>query len=345
MIHTSSVWLESRLHLGMPHLTAGRLAEEPIIKHMGALAWEAAAALAGVPENAVQGETGERLHMSMISFELGMPEGRAWEEFDEGADLRFYGRAGVFGHKLVEGLFLFDDEPILDDELQQARGRDDLAGGRRPWAYLTHGFVAATPSPWVKLETPRAFLTRPLPELSAMPAGIVEHQAVERSGKVGGLAKWEQAAPLAGRVPHVQVLYQVHPETDFNAAGLLYCARFPAIMGVGERRLLRDVALLSEPLVACLRTEHRRIYYFANSSSEDQLQIRTHARFSPPAPTAPTRVRTMGHVLLRTDLHRASDGVLMASSLVQKALRIPGQMKPLLTESERLIASLRGAVD
>jgi probable biosynthetic protein (TIGR04098 family) len=341
---TETTWREFWLHIGMPHLVPGRLAEEPIIKQLGAFQWQAVAALAAQPENAVMNDAGERLHISMISVELGLPADRSWDEFDEGDDLCFRQRTGVFGHKLVEGLFLFDREPIPEEELQTVRARDDLARGRRPWAYLTHGFISRTGGGgWAKLEAPEAFLERPVPELPAMPTGIAEHLAVERSGVIEGFLDWPGAAELPHDSQPVSFEYAIQPETDLNAAGVVYCARIPAIMASGERRFLRErlLAPLSEPLVACLATQHRRLYYFANASREENLHIRVQARFCPPAVAAPSRMRTLGHFLFRTDVHRASDGVLMSSSLVEKALRVPGQMKPLLTESERLLGRLK----
>jgi probable biosynthetic protein (TIGR04098 family) len=341
---TQAAWREFGLHVGMPHLAPGRLSEEAVIKQLGAFQWQAVAALAGQPENAVVNEVGERLHVSMISVELGMPEGRSWEDFDEGCDLAFRQCTGVFGRKLVQGLFLFDKEAIPETELQAAQNRDDLARGRRPWAYLTHGFITRHAGTWAKLETPQAFLDGPLPELAAMPAGIAEHLNVERSGAVEGFPRWSEAQELPGDSGPASFVYDVQPESDLNTLGAVYCARFPAIMASGERRLLRSRLLvpLSEPLVACLFTEHRRLYYFANASREEKLHIRVQARFCPAEKAAPARVRTMGRFLFRTDLFRASDSVLMASALVEKALRVPGSMKPLVTESERLLARLQG---
>ena len=340
---TETTWREFRLHVGMPHLAPGGLAEEPLIKQLGAFQWQAVAALAGEPENAVVSEAGERLHISMISVELGLPAGRSWDEFDEGADLCFRQRTGVYGHKLVQGIFLFDSEPIPGEELQTVQARDDLVRGRRPWAYVTHGFITRSGGTWAKLETPRAFLERPAPALSAMPAGIAEHLAVERSGAIEGFLDWPGAAELPHDLQPVPFEYAIQPETDFNAVGVVYCARIPAIMASGERRFLRERLLgpLSEPLVACLSVQHRRLYYFANAAREEKLHIRVQARFLPPAVSAPSRVRTLGHLLFRTDVHRASDGVLMSSSLVEKALRVPGQMKSLLTESERLLGRVQ----
>ena len=344
---TQATWREFSLHVGMPHLVPGRLSEEAVVKQLGAFQWQAVAALAGQSEDAVLSEAGERLHISMISVELGLPAGRSWEEFDEGCDLIFRQRTGVFGRKLVEGLFLFDKEPIPEDELLAVQGHEDLSRSRRAWAYLTHGFITRHAGTWAKLETPRAFLEKPLPELPAMPAGIAEHLKVERTGTIEGFPAWAAAEKLQSEsrpddLVH-ELFYEVQPETDLNALGAVYCARFPAIMATGERRLLRAHlhTPVSEPLLACLATEHRRIYYFASSLREEKLLIRVQAKFCPPVAAAPARVRTMGRFLFRTDLYRASDSVLMASSLVEKALRVPGQMKPLLTESERLLAHLR----
>jgi probable biosynthetic protein (TIGR04098 family) len=339
---TDSAWREYRLHLGMPHLQPGRLAEEAVLKHLGAFAWQTVAELAGQRENAVVNDEGERLHPSMIGVELGMPAGRGWEEFDEGTDLRFRHRAGVFGRKLVEGLFLFDKDVVPDAELAAVGGREDLSRGPRPWAYLTHGFVTRSPGTWVKLDTPAAFMDRPLPELATMPAGVIEHPAVERTGAIEGFLDWAGARVLRCGADEDAFDYEVDSESDYNAAGVVYCARMPAIMATGERRLLRERMQTpwSELLVACLATEHRRIYYFSNASRETRLRMRVEARFCPASPTAPGRPRILGRVFLRTDLHRASDGVLMASSLVGKVLRVPGQAKPLLSEMERWLARL-----
>ncbi len=341
---TESTWREFRLHVGMPHLQPGRLAEEPILKQLGAFQWQAVAGLAGQPENALLSEAGERLHISMISLELGLPAGRAWDEFDEGTDLCFRQRAGVYGHKLVEGLFVFDKEPIAEDELAGIAGRDGLVSGRRPWAYLTHGFITHSPSTWAKLETPRAFLEKPVPELGSMPAGIAEHQAVERTGTIEGFTGWTDATPLPLAAEPADFEYRVAPETDFNAVGVVYCARLPAIMAGAERQLLRERLRvpLSEPLVASMASHHRRIYYFANANRETSLRLRVEARFSPAAAGAPAQVRTLGRLLFRTDVLRASDGVLMASSLCERVLRVPGQKKPLLTEWARWLAHVPG---
>jgi len=62
-----------------------------------------------------------------------------------------------------------------------------------------------------------------------------------------------------------------------------------------------------------------------------------------PASKVVTRLRTPARLLFRIDLSRGSDGVLMASSLVRKALKIPGQLKSVLTEADRWLGGLANA--
>ena len=45
--------------------------------------------------------------------------------------------------------------------------------------------------------------------------------------------------------------------------------------------------------------------------------------------------------LFHVDLYRESDGVLMASCLLRKAMNVPGGERALVFEAERLLAQLR----
>jgi hypothetical protein len=57
--------------------------------------------------------------------------------------------------------------------------------------------------------------------------------------------------------------------------------------------------------------------------------------FAVPPPSRPHR--TPLKVRVRLDLYRCADNVLMATSLVRKALNVPGSAKAVLTECERLL--------
>jgi len=85
------------------------------------------------------------------------------------------------------------------------------------------------------------------------------------------------------------------------------------------------LAPLSEPLVACLATEHRRLTTSPMPREKEKLHIRVQARF-----LCAGRIRAVpcahpGHFLFRTDVHRASDGVLMSSSLVERPCACRGR--------------------
>ena len=339
-------WHGYRLDLGLPFLVQGRLSEVELVKHLGALQWRTVAATAGERENAIRDETGERLHFSLISLELGMPPGRGWEAFDEGTALHLHNRVGVFGKKLVEGHFVFDAEAATAAELAAVDGAEAMRRGPRPWACLAHGFATGSASSAARLATPAALVATAHPELERIPAGVAEHARVERSGAIEGWGDVPAAAPLAVR-DDSPVAYQVMHESDVNAFGQVYCARYLAMMDYGERILLRRrlAQPLSAPLAACLSTERRKIIYFANADIEDTLQVVVEARVLPlPPTTAPSRWRTTARLAFRADLYRGADGVLMASSLVHKALVVPGHLKSLLTESERWLGRVNRAV-
>jgi probable biosynthetic protein (TIGR04098 family) len=329
-------WREYRLTLGMPFLLSGRLSEVELLKHLGAFQWRSVAATAGLAENALCNEAGERLHFSMITTELGMDPTRGWEEFDEGTELFVQHRLGVFGKKLVEGLILWDRAPIPEEISSRVETPEALRAAGKPWAYLTHGFATRGAGTWAKLETPKSFASCALPELAERPQGIDRHLKVERTGTIPGAPT---GAPLVALNPE-RIDYRVVPEGDLNALGQVYCARFPAILGHGERRFLRERLAhpLSAPLLECLSTEHRELYYFANARSEDSLQIDVRAQIIPGTVQAPAKVRIPFRVVFRSDLFRAADGVLMASACTRQVLKVPGHLKAVLSEAERFLA-------
>jgi probable biosynthetic protein (TIGR04098 family) len=329
-------WRDYRIAIGMPHLAPGRLSEVELVKQLAALQWQSVAELAGVRQYAVLSEKGERLHATMVSVELGLGQ-RSLEQFDEGTPLFIKNRVAVFGRKLVEGHFLFDGEPVDAALLDQATGVDELRAGVTPWCYLTHTFTSRSGA---KVVAPAPFAGADLPELERMPAGISDHMRVERTGRIEGFPD-ERAVALASR-DHVTIPYRIVPESDLNAAGALYCARYLAIMNYGERVFLGEhlERPFSMPLLACLSTERRRAYYFANADPHDSLRIAVEASLLPASDPATGSLQALATFLSRVDLYRASDGVLIGSSLARKALRVPGQLKSVLAEAERLLSWL-----
>jgi hypothetical protein len=159
-------------------------------------------------------------------------------------------------------------------------------------------------------------------------------------------------APAAGGIPLVDRLdepirYRIVPESDLNGASLVYFARYEAMMNYGERLFLGERLPwpISTETISYLSTEHRRAYFFANASPSDEVLLRVSATLLPPgsfpAPAVSSQFRTVAKIVFRLDLYRSSDNVLMASSLVRKALNVPGSAKGPLNEVERLLRRLR----
>ncbi len=330
-------WQDFELTVGMPHMVPGKLSEVELLKVLGDRQWSTISGLLGVPSREIVNEQGDRLYASFIDVELCMAP-RALELFGEGERIQARNRAGLYARKLVEGMFVFDGEAIGDDVLAAIGSRDDLRGIGVPWAYMTNAFIARFgANDRLKVFEPRGLREGHVPETSGRPGGISDHERVQSTGCIEPLGGPEGEPLMAideGLIP-----YPVVPESDLNGAGLLYFARYPAIMNYGERVFLSECLSqpLSTPLIQCLSTVHRRIYYFANAAPWETINIQVGARLLPAPESGPPspRYRTPLEMLFRIDLFRASDNTLMASSLVRKAVNVPAKHKALLAEAER----------
>jgi probable biosynthetic protein (TIGR04098 family) len=333
-------------NVGMPHLVPHRLSEVELCKALGDLQWRSIARAAQVPASELRDEAGHRLWASMVSIELGLGGERHLEDFDEGAELSVWNRVGLFGKRLVEGLFLFDREPLPAELLARAASRDELRASGRPYLYMTNAFVAHTPGGAPLVTSPACFREQ-VPaglELEQMPAGIAEQMRVERTGAIetpGEDELIESLVELPAR-DGAPLRYRLVPESDISGAGLLYCARSVAICNNLERRHLcgRLHRPLSAQAVSFLSTELRQIFYFGSAAPGETLVGDVEVLLLPVPPSPPARWRTPFALLSRVDLSRASDGVLITSSLARKTLRIPGAQKSAVAEAERFLAGM-----
>jgi probable biosynthetic protein (TIGR04098 family) len=131
-------------------------------------------------------------------------------------------------------------------------------------------------------------------------------------------------------------------EADLNGASLVYFARYLAMAAYGERHFLASHLKrpLSADLVSCLSTEHRRIYYFGNATPADSVEVSISAGLLAPGDFPDPEEKTRWELVFRHDLYRASDKVLMASTLVRKSLNVPADRKATLREADRFLAQL-----
>jgi probable biosynthetic protein (TIGR04098 family) len=341
-------WNAFEFRVQMPHMAPGeKLCEVELLKIIAAWQWEAIARALGRRPPELVNEQNERLYGSVIDVELHMGEGHSMEVLGEDALIHVRNRVCFYAQKFVEGLFVIDDREIEDARLDAVQTRKDLRAQRGTWACMTNAFIArAGGNVRLKVFRPAGIERSNAPELAETPLGIVEQGRVQSSGEIEPLGgDPADAIPLRPLSP-TPVVYQIVPESDLNGAGLVYFARYESMMNYGERLFLGQKLArpLSTELVACLSTEHRRAYFFANASPSDEVEVHVAATLFPsgsfaPAPGLPG-YRIPLRLLFRIDLYRASDGTLMASSLVRKALTVPGNAKAVLAESERLLRSL-----
>ena len=329
---TMNDWRDYELTIGMPHMVPNRLSEVELLKCLGAFQWASIATKLGRQSRAIVNVQDERLYASFVNVELSFPRQRSLDSFEEGASVGLRNRVTSFARRFVEGLFVFDTAPLPAGITDAIATRDDLARSGRPWAYMTNAFVArAGSNSKLKVFEPAGMDAAGFPSLLAMPSGIAEHQTVQGKG-LGALPEGGLHGTLV-RGTGAPLGYRILPESDLNGAGLLYFARYVAIANYGVRRFMAEQLArpVSNPLLECLCTEHLRIYYFVNADAFDSVRIFVRAGVEA-APTA----RFSFHV----DLYRESDGVLMASCLLEKALNVPGGERGLVYEAERLLAQL-----
>jgi probable biosynthetic protein (TIGR04098 family) len=341
----SADWNSYDFVVQMPHMAPGeKLSEVEFLKMLAAHQWESIARALGRRPPAIVTGQGERLYGSVIDVELHLGERHGMEVLGEDAHIRVRNRVRFYAKKFVEGLFVIDDEEIPDSLVDGIESRKDLRGFRGSWACMTNAFIARTGgNARLKVFKPAGADSVDVPELHETPLGIVEQGRVQRTGEMEPLeGEPAGALPLRDRGDE-PIIYPIVAESDLNGAGLVYFARYEAMMNYGERiflsrRLDRPV---SSELISYLSTEHRRAYFFANANPTELVEVRVDALLLPPGsfpePDASRPFRVPFKLVFRIDLYRGSDGVLMASSRVRKSLTVPAAAKAALAEAERLL--------
>jgi probable biosynthetic protein (TIGR04098 family) len=342
----SSEWNDFSFVVQMPHMAPGeKLSEVEFLKMIAAYQWESIARALGRRPSQITSPQKERLYGSVIDVELKFSDAHSLDILGEDAEIHVRNRVRFYARKFVEGLFLIDDKPIPDSEVEKVERREDLRSHGLSWACMTNAFIVrAGGNVKLKVFRPEAADGARIPELDHTPYGISEQGRVQASGHIEPLGD-DDAHPLVwlGREP---VVYEIVPESDLNGAGLVYFARYEAMMNYGERRFLceRLEWPFSSELVSYLSTEHRKAFFFANASPTDEVEIRVSAGVmrpgTYPAPPASLPYRVPLKLLFRIDLHRGSDKALMASSLVRKSLNAPGSAKAVLAEVDRFLRRL-----
>ncbi len=339
-------WNDFSFVVQMPHLAPGeKLSEVEFLKILAAYQWEAIARALGRRPSEIVSDHGERLYGSVIDTELRFADGCGQERLGEDAEVHVCNRVRFYAKKFVEGFFLIDDKPIPSAIFEKPLDQhEDLESTGISWARMTNAFIArAGGNARLKVFKPAGADELDIPELAHPPFGMSEQSRVQSSGEIHQLDEGDDIGIDLAPVRDDAIIYEIVPESDLNGAGLVYFARYEAMMNYGERRFLMERLgrPLSSDFVAQLSTEHRKVFFFANASASDQVEIHVQARLVPRGEFAPPKIsggyRVPLKILFRIDLYRSSDKMLMASSLVRKSLNVPGSLKAVLAESERLL--------
>lgn len=339
--------------LGMPLLAPEQLSEVELLKLLGDLQWTNLCDLLGCRSSQIANDVGERLYASFISIHLSAGHRGCLAAFQEGDAFHAASCLRFFARQFLEGCVVFDHAPLAADPLADPLADLDPATAwstsTLPRVYLTNALVARVAGNMrLKVFRPAGIDDREIPETDVRPAGIAEHATALQTGAIAGLelAGEIRATFGTGAAP---IIYPICYESDMNGAGLLYFARYVAMMNYAERRLLQERLQppVSHGLALHLATAERKTFYFANAPHHDRVQIHLTATAAKPAPgepghLAPDLVKPL-EFLFRHDLYRESDGELMASSLVKKWLVVPRRRKGVLAEVERLIRRWAGS--
>ncbi len=339
-------WQRYAFDVRMPHLApGGRLSEVECLKVLGSFQWASIAAHVGKPSSEIANAQGDRLYASFVGLELQLGASETLQSLGEDAKIHAANLVGFFGGKIVDGLMVFGPDEIDDEELAGLTDRESLERSGRPWVAMTNAFITREGSNTrLRVFRPAVDDARSLPAVSQTPVGISRQMHVQSGRPLGLPDDPGTGVALAPTVPG-PVLYPISHESDLNGAGLLYFARYPAIMAYAERIFLTERLdpPVSLPLVGCLSTRHRRLVYFANASATDAVEVRTTVRVEPSDAGGTGLLRTPLRLWIDSDLRRASDKVLMAQSSSCKTLLVPADAKAVLLEAERWLATLAGA--
>lgn len=336
-------WKDYDLTVGMPHMVPGRLSEVELLKWLGAWQWESIAGMVGCPAAQIANDEGQRLYASFVDIELDLRARKGLAAFTEGSAVHLRNGTRLFARHFIEGLYLLDDRPLAPGLEADIGTRADLANLGVPWVSMDNCFVARVggENDRLKVHAPAGIDDRDVPRTDERPVGLGEHARVQSTGDIA--PAWDDTGFQTVDARHADpIRYAISPEADLNGAGLVYFARFVAMMDHGERVLLSRGLHhpLSHHLIQCLATVQRRTYYYANAQPWDSVDVSVtpsvRAGEMPEGSVSP-RHRVPLEMSLRIDLHRTSDNVLMASSLVRKALVVPAHRKAVLAEAERFL--------
>lgn len=336
--------------VGMPNMVPDQLSEVELLKIYAEFQWVQLGRALDCPSHLLTSEEGERLYASVIQVESRFGRDGNIAQFQEGDEVHARGAVRFYAKHFVEGWTLFDKKAVPEDTVSRISTKADLEDLDLTWICMTNAIVARmADNSRLKTFSPAGIKDKDVPASAEKPQGIVEHDQVMQTGRVEPFYGDARLTPIRP-VDTQPIPYAIQLENDINGAGLLYFARYIAMMNYAERIfLVRNLERpFSQPLVRFLATERRRSFFFANAPETDEVMVHVTASavdLEQPTPRSSGLRTDALRLQLCFDLHRKSDGVLMAKSVVSKVLSIPNRYSSLLGEARRFANGLRLARD
>ncbi|MCP5042667.1 MAG: hypothetical protein GY944_16710 [bacterium] len=331
--------------VGMPNMVPDQLSEVELLKIFAEFQWTQLGAALDCPSHLLVSDEGERLYASVIQVESSFGREGNISQYQEGDVVHARGKVQFYAKHFLEGWALFDKKEVPEEAITRLATKADLDDVDGTWICMTNAIVARlADNSRLKTFGPADIAQKDVPTAPEKPIGIVEHEGVMQTGCVAPFFEQSQLTPI-DPIDTSPIPYAIQLENDVNGAGLLYFARYIAMMNYAERIFLlrRLERPLSQPLIRFLSTERRRSYFFANAPETDEVMV--HVRASAvdldAAPRRSSELRTEAlRFQFEFDLHRKSDGVLMARSIVSKVLSIPNRFNTLQGEARRFASGL-----
>jgi probable biosynthetic protein (TIGR04098 family) len=237
------------LELGMPHLGRIGLNENALLKAIGHDRWQMLEQMGGIRTHEIRDAFDNRLYATYCFVELALSPARPLSYYNENDRLCFSRNLNHYGRIYLDG-------------------RYQLTNGGPFELRCTNVFIyqLAGPQQLKMAQAENCDFDR-IFELLSQPDSL----DICRAAKAEGTFQGPDSNP--GNLGSREVKYQLDPDRDTNGAGLIYFANFICFLDSAERALLNDVGA-PDDLIDARSTYWRRLGYFGNAQSTEQLQIK-----------------------------------------------------------------------
>jgi probable biosynthetic protein (TIGR04098 family) len=280
-----------RLRIGMPHLDAGGLSENWLLRHAGDLHWEAIGRRLAAASHHIESDAGDRLYPTFVAVRAryGGPLSAVRENdlFEASVAVLPCGRACAHGRMSA------------------------TAGATRLDLELLTTFAVCEGSGLLRMAVPAARLATRWMPTGPLPA-IARLARDARRGEP--LADSFSGPALDAGTPLGRLDYEPSPYADYNGAGLLYFPSYVTIADTVERRLVRALGLAPDPTAdwALAASPVRRdVFYYCNLPLGETLTAEL---------LAFERTEDRDGVRTRMRLRRARGGETMADVVTLREL-------------------------